>query len=131
DTKTNAPALNEGENGLQRLDYVLDVAARHDVKLIMVLVNNWPDFGGIDQYVVWFKKQYHHEFYTDPEIKQAYKNWVRALVTRTNTVNGKLYRDDPAIFAWELANEPRTIGAGGYDSQTGWDKTTITQWADE
>src|SRR5690606_21062703 len=30
-----------------------------------------------------------------------------------------------------LANEPRTIGAGGYDSQTGWDKTTITQWADE
>lgn len=131
DTKTNAPALNEGENGLQRLDYVLDVAARYNIKLILVLVNNWLDFGGMDQYVVWFKKQHHHEFYTDPQIKQAYKNWVRALVTRTNSINGKLYRDDPAIFAWELANEPRAIGSGGYDTKEGWDKSTITKWAGE
>jgi len=123
--------LNQAENGLPRLDFVLDSAARHGVKLILVMVNNWTAFGGIDQYIVWHGRQHHHEFYTDPEIKQTYKNWVKAVVTRSNTINGRLYRDDPTIFSWELANEPRNISAGGRDSKSGWDKTTITIWADE
>lgn len=131
DPKTKRVLQNEAENGLPRLDFMLDSASRHGVKLILVLVNNWTAFGGIDQYIVWHGRQHHHEFYTDPEIKQTYKNWVRAVVTRTNTVNGRLYRDDPSIFSWELANEPRTIAAGGRDSKSGWDKTTITTWADE
>lgn len=24
-----------------------------------------------------------------------------------NTINGRLYKDDPTIFAWDLINEPR------------------------
>ena len=27
-----------------------------------------------------------------------------------NCFNGKIYKDDPTIFAWELANEPRAEG---------------------
>lgn len=131
DPKTQRVQRNEAENGLPRLDYVLDSAARHDVKLILVMVNNWTAFGGIDQYIVWHGRQYHHEFYADPEIKQTYKNWLDAVVTRTNSINGRLYRDDPTIFSWELANEPRAIAAGGRDSKSGWDKSTITTWADE
>ena len=131
DTEKQQVAINETETGLPRLDYVLDSAARHNVKLILVMVNNWSAFGGIDQYVVWHKRKYHHEFYTDPEIKGTYKNWLQAVITRTNTVNGRVYRDDPTIFSWELANEPRGIGAAGRDSKQGWDKTTITEWADE
>lgn len=131
DPKTKRPAYNDGENGLQRLDYVLSKAAQVNVKLILVLVNNWHQFGGMDQYVVWFGREHHHEFYTDPEIKQAYKNWVHHLITRTNTLTGRPYRDDPTIFAWELANEPRGIGGAGRDTKTGWTKNTITEWARE
>ena len=32
---------------------------------------------------------------------------IEAIVNRTNPYTGLKYRDDPAIFSWELANEPR------------------------
>jgi mannan endo-1,4-beta-mannosidase len=40
-----------------------------------------------------------------------FDDYVRAVVTRRNTVTGRLYRDDPAIMAWQLANEPRPGGS--------------------
>jgi mannan endo-1,4-beta-mannosidase len=120
---------NDGEDGLQRLDYAVAKAAEHDVKMILVLTNNWFDFGGMDQYLRWFGRVKHHEFYTDPVVKNAFKDWIAHLVNRTNTVNGRKYRDDPAIFAWELANEPRCKGTG--PGATGWTKSTIPVWADE
>lgn len=44
------------------------------------------------------------QFYTVPVIKDAFKAYVKEMVTR--------YKDSPAIMAWELANEPR-CGADG------------------
>ena len=55
-------------------------------------------------------------FYTDAALRQEYKNWVKQLVTRTNTVTGQAYKDDPTILAWELQNEPR---AEGYEKSKG------------
>ena len=112
DPKLKRPLYNEGDDGLKRLDYVLAKAAQEDVKILMVFTNNWHDFGGMDQYLNWYGRTKHHEFYTAPEVKQAFKNWMSHLITRKNTVNGRLYRDDPAIFGWELGNEPRCKGTG-------------------
>jgi mannan endo-1,4-beta-mannosidase len=131
-SETNQPVFNEDpKTGLPRLDYVLTKCRELGLKAIVVLTNNWKDFGGMDQYVLWYKKKHHHEFYTDPEIKTAYKNWVTYLIGRNNSIDGMPLRDDPAIFAWELANEPRAINYESHDSSSGWDKTTITKWADE
>jgi hypothetical protein len=48
---------------------------------------------------------------------QAYKNYVAVILNRINTITGVRYSADPTIFAWELANEPRT--SKGYDALMG------------
>ncbi len=131
DPTQRRPAYNDGENGLQRLDYVLAAAAKHDIKLIVVLLNNWRAFGGIDQYLIWYGRNRHHEFFTAPEPRQAYRDWVAHVLSRKNTLNGRVYRDDPTVFAWELANEPRCRGGNDFDASSGWDKRTLTNWASE
>ena len=39
---------------------------------------------------------------------QAYKGYVKTLLTRKNSITGITWSEDPAIFALELANEPAT-----------------------
>ena len=45
---------------------------------------------------------------------QAYKNYIETVLNRVNTYNGRVYKSDPAVFSWELANE-----AGSTADQTG------------
>jgi len=129
DSKLRRPVVNEGPDGLERLDYAIAKAGELGVKIILVLTNNWHDFGGMDQYLRWFGRDKHHEFYTAPEVRAAYKSYVAAIVNRRNSINGKLYRDDPTIFSWELANEPRCKGSGS--ASTGWTNRTIVTWVEE
>jgi mannan endo-1,4-beta-mannosidase len=104
---TNRPEVNTGENGLQRLDHLIADAEQAGIRLILPLVNHWPDFGGMDRYVEWFQAASRDDFYTEPGIREAYQNYVSQILTRQNTVTGRAYQDEPAILAWELANEPR------------------------
>jgi mannan endo-1,4-beta-mannosidase len=129
DPESHQVAYNEGPDGLPKLDYVLSRASELGLKIILVLTNNWYDFGGMDQYLRWFGRDKHHEFYTAPEVRQAYKNWIEHLALRKNTLSGRIYRDDPTIFSWELGNEPRCKGTG--PGASGWDNDTIVKWADE
>ncbi len=50
----------------------------------------------------------HDDFYSDTIIKSWYKNYLSTLLNRVNTYTGIRYKDDPFIFGWELANEPRS-----------------------
>lgn len=100
-TAEGGPVHNTGPNGLQKLDYMLAKANQLGIKLILPLVNNWPDFGGMDQYVTWYGLQYHDQFYTDARIRQDYKDWFATLANRTNSITGVQYKNDPAIFSWE------------------------------
>ena len=54
----------------------------------------------------------HDDFYTSPLMRGWYKSWASTLISRVNTITGVSYRNEPAIFAWELANEPRCQGMG-------------------
>jgi mannan endo-1,4-beta-mannosidase len=132
DAHAQKPAYNDDpKTGLGRLDYVVHKARELGIKLIFTLVNNWPDTGAMDQYVRWYSGKCHHEFYTDARIRRAFKDWTRHLIEHVNSIDGVPYRDDPTIFAWELANEPRAINYGKYDCASGWDKTTLVKWADD
>lgn len=43
----------------------------------------------------------------DPALKGYYKSFVAKVINRTNSVNGRAYRDDPAVLAWEVRAELR------------------------
>lgn len=104
-------SINEGPDGLQRLDYVVKSAEAHNVKLIINFVNNWGDYGGIPAYSKAFGGD-GTTWYTDESSQASYRAYIKAVVSR--------YRGSPAIFAWELANEPRCRGC---------DTDVIYQWA--
>ena len=127
----DSPAYNDGDDGLMRLDYVVYRAGQLGIKLVIPLVNNWNDFGGMDQYVRWYGGQYHDQFYSEPVIRQWYKDWIAHLLNRTNFYNGLKYKDDPTIMTWELANEPRCLSAGAYPRSPNCTTTTLVEWADD
>ena len=43
-------------------------------------------------------------------VQAAYLDFVTAIVLRKNSITGVLYRDDPTILAWDIANEPSNPG---------------------
>lgn len=134
DTGARAVAYNEGadkEDGLVRLDYTLAKAAENGIKLVLVLTNNWKELGGMDQYLKWFNLQYHHQFYSDTKAREAYKNYAAHLIQRVNTISKVAYADDPTIFAWELANQPRCRNFGQYDRPEECGPSLITDWVRE
>ena len=47
------------------------------------------------------------QFQTNADAQSLFYDHVRAIVGRTNSITGKAYKDDPAIFAWQIGNEPR------------------------
>lgn len=115
--------FNDGPNGLELLDRAIAMAGERNIKLILPLVNYWDDFGGMNMYAKWLGLSKREEFYTDGRAKDAYRRWVEHVVLRVNSRTGRQYRDEPAIMAWELANEPRCPGKGGID--------TLLRWVEE
>jgi len=103
--------LTQAPTGIPRLDYVVSAAERYGVKLVLPMLNNWDDLGGIDTYTNAFGGSA-TSFYTDARSQAAYKNYIEFIVNR--------YKSSPAIFAWELCNEPRCRGCSS---------STIFDWA--
>lgn len=93
--------INTGANGLQRLDYIVSAAEKRGIKLIIPFVNYWDDYGGIAAYIKVFGGS-KADWYTNTAAQTQYRKYIQAVVSR--------YVQSPAIFAWELANEPRCNG---------------------
>ncbi len=111
------------EAAFDSLDYTVYKAGQLGLRLVLALTNNWPDFGGMDQYVSWFGAAGHDDFYTDPKIRACYKAWAAHVIGRRNRYTGLRYDADPTVMTWELANEPRCRSDKSGD--------TLVRWADE
>ncbi|EXB41560.1 Mannan endo-1,4-beta-mannosidase 6 [Morus notabilis] len=102
------------ERVFRALDYVIVEARKNRIRLILSLVNNLSAFGGKTQYVRWAEEaginnvsSFDDSFFSHPTIKDYYKAYVKAILTRKNSLSRVKYSEEPAIFAWELMNEPR------------------------
>ena len=107
------------EQALSVLDYTLAVASDHNIHVILTLANFEPFTGGMQWYVDRLVCQGCDKelFYTNFKAKYAYKKWVSTLANRKNTVNGRIYKADPTVMAFELLNEPHT--RDGYEKSRG------------
>lgn len=106
----------DAEAWLLRLDALLAHAEEAGVFLILPLTNGWADFGGMPAYAP------AGDFFRSESAMRAYEVWVERVLTRRNSVSGRLYVDEPAVLGWELANEPR---AGASDN-----KTAVLDWVE-
>ncbi|KAI8374624.1 glycoside hydrolase superfamily [Radiomyces spectabilis] len=110
------------------LDFLLDAMGRYNMAAVLTLNNFWHWSGGFGQYVAWVEKnqsipypdrpetwdaftEYASRMWTDSNIREKamdlFKDHIYQVQSRRNTVNGKLYREDPVIMAWQIANEPQ------------------------
>jgi mannan endo-1,4-beta-mannosidase len=126
------PALQTGpgiynEDLWKGLDFLLSEMKKRNMKAVMVLGNFWTWSGGFPQYLKWsgvgdipFPQDEGHSwdnftdysklFYTNQQAQILMNNHIEKIVQRKNSYTGVVYKKDPTIMAWQLANEPR-----GYD----------------
>lgn len=113
------------EKLLQGLDFLLSEMAKRNMRAVLFLNNYWEWTGGMGEYVSWATgenvpdptkdKKYTWDdfinfaarFYKIEEAQNRYHKYIDMLVKRVNIYRKKTYKKDPAIMAWELANEPR------------------------
>ena len=122
---------------LRGLDYLLAQMAERDMHAVLYFNNSWEWSGGYGQYLEWagngrallpsvdgYENYVDHvsRFVKDEKAKELYYNHVKNIVTRTNTVTGKPYTEDPTIFSWQIGNEPRAFAR---DSVT---KAAFADW---
>ena len=104
------------------LDRFLVELGKRDMQAVLYVNNSWEWSGGYGQYMEWatgekaliplvdgywpFMQQM-RKFQTSKESQQLYFNHLRNIVGRVNSITGKPYKDDRAIFSWQLGNEPR------------------------
>ncbi|CAK0785738.1 hypothetical protein CVIRNUC_008949 [Coccomyxa viridis] len=104
------------------LDYVMAQACQHGLRVVLTLTNYLTAYGGMQTWVQWFGGKSVQEFYTNPTIVSAFKTYVKKIVNRRNSITGVLYRDDPTIMAWDLANEPYVLGDASGEVLKNWVK---------
>ncbi|XP_068304301.1 mannan endo-1,4-beta-mannosidase 1-like [Pyrus communis] len=100
------------EDTFKGLDFVISEAKRYGVYVILSFVNNFDEYGGRKQYVQWAREHGQSistddDFYTNSVVKGYYKDHIKTLLTRKNSITNVAYKNDPTIVAWELMNEPR------------------------
>ena len=86
------------------LDFILDEAYKRGIYVTLVLGDWWTTPGGVNAYTAWSPTATCSEdFFSDPTCIELYKRNALNLISRTNSINGRRYRDDPTIFAWVRA----------------------------
>lgn len=124
------------ESVLVGLDVILHEMRRREMRAVIFLSNNWEWSGGFQQYLIWSGvidakwlttkptwdelRDLTAKFYSCEPCKSAYRAQAELVITRRNSISKRRYIDDPTIFAWELANEPRPMRPAANEQYTRW-----------
>lgn len=117
---------------LAGLDYLMMELGKRDMTAVLYFNNAWEWSGGYTQYVAWANdtpvlvprvdgwfsyNTFAGEFVRNERAKEIFYNHLRYIITRTNRYTGVKYIDDPAIFSWQISNEPRAFSSKDQDNK--------------
>lgn len=123
---------------LEGLDYLMMQLGKRNMTAVLYFNNAWEWSGGYTQYVAWANQtpvlvprvdgwfsynKFAGEFVRNERAKEIFYNHLRHIITRTNRYTGVKYIDDPAIFSWQICNEPRA-----FSSETQDNKEAFAEW---
>ncbi|MDE6862502.1 MAG: cellulase family glycosylhydrolase [Alistipes sp.] len=124
---------------LDGLDYFMAELGRRGMTAVLYLNNSWEWSGGYSQYLAWARGDkapvpsvdgwpaymaYVEEFMRSDEAQRLFENHVRFIISRTNRYTGAKYVDDPAIFSWQIGNEPRAFSDDNKEAFAEWIAST-------
>lgn len=104
------------------LDFLLSELGKREMKAVLFVNNAWEWSGGFGMYLEWATGEpaliplvdgygpfmtKMADFNVNREAQELFFDNLRHIVSRTNTVTGIPYSEDPAIFSWQICNEPR------------------------
>lgn len=122
---------------LDGLDYLLAQLDKRGMQAVLYLNNAWEWSGGYEQYHSWatgcptmipaevgypIYMQTAGRFLNNDSAVALFDRHVRYILTRTNRYTQRRYIDEPAIYAWEIANEPRAFGEENKRAFVAWIK---------
>lgn len=99
---------------LRRIDFLIDTihARGWPIRLMISLSTGFDVQSGVS----WYARQgkgtpYErtHAFYTDPRLRALYRNQMRHVLGHVNAKTGVAWKDEPAIWSWDVSNEPRIL----------------------
>jgi mannan endo-1,4-beta-mannosidase len=112
---------------LAGLDFTMAELAKRGMTAVVCLGNFWEWSGGFGTWLYRVTGTYTDmndpakpwpayadatsQFYANAQAVALYHDHVRSMVTRTNSITGRPYAEDPAVMCWQLANEPRPGGS--------------------
>jgi mannan endo-1,4-beta-mannosidase len=138
DLETGLITINEGV--LRGMDYVLDQARIRGIRVLLVLTDYFANGAGGPLQYMGFQTSLDTDGLSQNDIKAAwfinseargiFKDYIQTVVTRRNTINGRLYNEDPTVMGWDVMNEPRCQDqAICFDAET--PGRVLTEWIDD
>ncbi|KAI0593890.1 glycoside hydrolase superfamily [Biscogniauxia sp. FL1348] len=121
------------EAAFETIDWAVYQAAQYGIRLLVPLVDNYDYYhGGKYNFLRWAgldltmardsNNPQIQQFYTNATIVEAFKGYIRALLTHRNRYNNLTYAEDPTIFAYESGNE--LTGPGDTGCPADWVRET-------
>lgn len=93
-------------NAFQHIDYAIQSAQLHHLKLIIPLTDNWHYYhGGKHNFTDWRNISDENQFYSNPQVISDFEQYITVLLNHINVYTGIAYKNDPTILAWEMGNE--------------------------
>ena len=109
---------------LAGLDYMLAEMGKRGMKAVLYLNNSWEWSGGYGFYLEQAGAgrqprpdeagypafmEAMSQYATNERAHELFYDYVRFIISRQNRYTSLLYKDDPAIMAWQIGNEPRAF----------------------
>jgi len=115
------------QNAWNVIDYAIDSAKRHNIRLIIPLLDNWHFYnGGKHNFTDWNGDNNENDFYSLTAAQNDFKTYISGILNHVNQYNSLALKNDRTIMEWEIGNElDKTTNNDGTGTST-WGSTEDT-----